>query len=1275
MRASLAEMPAPARRAEKNAGKKRKRSKGSGSDRDRGPGGDKRNYPKNRFVKQLRGPVEELKRGEKSEGEEEDDDYKMARRRERKIKAHKKRPRLTITASGSQFSSSGVSETGRSLSNGKSSAGRKRAHGDEDDSIDSGDDDSSSDSSGSSSSSESSGSSSSSSDGGGQDMSSSSSGESSDEEKEDKKEDMHGVFDSERSSDEEHQPKSRQKKKKLKRKKSTKSLSSQTSHATNDSLTSHSHKQSRDGQDKKHRERKRISSNHSESSKHSKSSKTSKGSPGRTRSVPPPKEEVIAWAFGMSQEKQRRAIAVGMRVKVRFMKPKMKWYGGVVTARSAGGKRIRIKYDDGTKEEPSFPDKEIVVDDEGNGRHSVSVYDFLPTEPRVPLSVSSRIQIERPVEDNIDRRSNNNEIDSQADNEKVLDIVGETKDQEEEISNEISPKRISPTPSSRLNDRELSQQSKPIIEFNNDSNHSTTTSEVLMPTLNLSLSSQNVRSTATESRNEEKHISRKVNTACTMIGESSPKRPLPQIPAMTMNKKLKIRSRSSSPRNITVTAQPEKKSSTTLKIRINPKSVEVKKVESGNCLAKENKPNLRTPQDIEAEEVFGEGVECYNIENKKTSLERSSNEIKDIVKDQEFEKPKDEEKLEPEGDGKGGLDEMESKDTRSRSQSPSNKNHNQQRESPSVKLHEESVRESSTEITEMEVENSIQNQSKEKRKGLASPLRTELTNTTSKNGERTSQYDAQSIDERSSRRAAMKAKQRIGLKEDGTTPDDQKQLKKRRRDKSLPNESRRSKKTTGNVESGDKDVWVQCNRCEKWRLIPSDKNLPDKWYCELNATDPRRNHCDAAEQTQEEVARKKRKMARKIKSQSPLTINLSNKHKASTNKQKPLGAEEGDLASIGKGGKQIDKGSPERSGSHSGDEESDRKKSPRDAVSGMNSVENDDPGSDHATEKLKGSNRRGKRSRDEEKGGKRSGKGKKQKEVKDQEWVQCERCEKWRRLPLHISAKDLPEKWYCKLNHWDPRSASCAVQEDHSTVEQNEDKLLPISPGGQQVGSSNKLSYQSLIKKPARPISERVRAAESLFSSHAGEIDGENSGPPSVMYLNSSAFQQKFRVTDQEAENAGESRLFNYMNTTKLWSVLYQIASPDDQVSNSKAHQASTRPQVQKSTESDEYALKTMIYFVMGTGIFAADELLLACQLQNWNDDRFTALKASFTIESVVKLLNLLESNGLVERISIESEGVMNVTKYKRSFQLDSTQDSALAKVSKHSKPWKNPID
>lgn len=47
--------------------------------------------------------------------------------------------------------------------------------------------------------------------------------------------------------------------------------------------------------------------------------------------------------------------------------------------------------------------------------------------------------------------------------------------------------------------------------------------------------------------------------------------------------------------------------------------------------------------------------------------------------------------------------------------------------------------------------------------------------------------------------------------------------------------------------------WVQCDSCEKWRLqigVENDEELPDKWYCRMNITDPRHNSCDAPERNQ-----------------------------------------------------------------------------------------------------------------------------------------------------------------------------------------------------------------------------------------------------------------------------------------------------------------------------------------------------------------------------------------------------------------------------------------
>jgi [histone H3]-lysine4 N-trimethyltransferase ATXR3 len=47
------------------------------------------------------------------------------------------------------------------------------------------------------------------------------------------------------------------------------------------------------------------------------------------------------------------------------------------------------------------------------------------------------------------------------------------------------------------------------------------------------------------------------------------------------------------------------------------------------------------------------------------------------------------------------------------------------------------------------------------------------------------------------------------------------------------------------------------------------------------------------------------------------------------------------------------------------------------------------------------------------------------------EWVQCEECLKWRRVPFHVVLDDLPDVWYCRMNFWDePEKANCDTPQD-----------------------------------------------------------------------------------------------------------------------------------------------------------------------------------------------------------------------------------------------------
>uniref|UniRef100_A0AAY4D9C7 CW-type domain-containing protein n=1 Tax=Denticeps clupeoides TaxID=299321 RepID=A0AAY4D9C7_9TELE len=47
----------------------------------------------------------------------------------------------------------------------------------------------------------------------------------------------------------------------------------------------------------------------------------------------------------------------------------------------------------------------------------------------------------------------------------------------------------------------------------------------------------------------------------------------------------------------------------------------------------------------------------------------------------------------------------------------------------------------------------------------------------------------------------------------------------------------------------------------------------------------------------------------------------------------------------------------------------------------------------------------------------------------DQTWVECDKCQKWRKLPDGINSKCLPELWYCHMNP-DPRFRSCEVEQE-----------------------------------------------------------------------------------------------------------------------------------------------------------------------------------------------------------------------------------------------------
>lgn len=329
-----------------------------------------------------------------------------------------------------------------------------------------------------------------------------------------------------------------------------------------------------------------------------------------------------------------------------------------------------------------------------------------------------------------------------------------------------------------------------------------------------------------------------------------------------------------------------------------------------------------------------------------------------------------------------------------------------------------------------------------------------------------------------------------------------------------------------------------------------------------------------------------------------------------------------------------------------------------------------------------------------------TGKGK---DAPKQEWVQCEKCEKWRRLPPRISAEDLPDVWFCSMNTWDINLATCtAIEDKHeaspartgggkgttgaSSAQYNDVSQIPTS-----FPSSSKLSYRNLIFGSAgrrqKNISERMRAQESLFSSQLEE-EADMSMPPTVMYANSEVFFNKSlnKVTsfdDNEGGTAGEggsplptqpTSIFDIVSYSRVWTELNNNASALHAQTTAASNSVGYEKYCNSNGSLNEEAvdtLKAMAYFGLGTKTLVGHEILLEVQCQDWSvPAHWMELRSLCTIEVISFILDELSKDGLVEVIRDPKSLALENAFYRR--QLPSAQE-VIEKSSclKIRKPWK----
>jgi hypothetical protein len=52
--------------------------------------------------------------------------------------------------------------------------------------------------------------------------------------------------------------------------------------------------------------------------------------------------------------------------------------------------------------------------------------------------------------------------------------------------------------------------------------------------------------------------------------------------------------------------------------------------------------------------------------------------------------------------------------------------------------------------------------------------------------------------------------------------------------------------------------------------------------------------------------------------------------------------------------------------------------------------------------------------------------------ARTQEWICCDKCNKWRKVPIEVDFEALQAlgEWYCRYNTWDKRFSKCSAKEE-----------------------------------------------------------------------------------------------------------------------------------------------------------------------------------------------------------------------------------------------------
>ncbi|CAI5717619.1 unnamed protein product [Peronospora destructor] len=334
----------------------------------------------------------------------------------------------------------------------------------------------------------------------------------------------------------------------------------------------------------------------------------------------------------------------------------------------------------------------------------------------------------------------------------------------------------------------------------------------------------------------------------------------------------------------------------------------------------------------------------------------------------------------------------------------------------------------------------------------------------------------------------------------------------------------KKRKITKQLKEKYREVkWVQCEstQCGKWRIVPTSidfDRLPAVWYCHLNTWAPDLAKCSAPNPTEVDVFLLKQAQKESRPSKKATRVSSSTGDVAS--------AISVSIASVASSVQMSDAGIDIDIFW------------PGNAVSIMEGAKNGN--SNNVDGGGAGQSTKGRGGRGYNNNGSGNSSGIKKTVL---EWAQCEKCNKWRKLPQHIKSSTLPDKWYCSMNHWDSTHAKCSVPEEAD----QEPLPLPPHPGSQwhkgghksQRPRRGKLSYSELLYGSTGQLRKAYTGESSILSFEYEGVTYHRDGQyeHSSMYVSPAAMEAAATMAGMDLRRRRSvSELFNAVNSGNVTS-------------------------------------------------------------------------------------------------------------------------------------------